>query len=242
MINFSLILPTRGRPKRFSAMLNSIVATTHELSQTELIVGLDNDDKHLDEYERIINKMNGNVDELMKESFSIKTLIQDRPKNLCEYYNAMAKKSEGKYIWALNDDCLIRTNGWDSLILDKIKTQGLKVFYVRIGGDGHKAYYTGMGHNFASGFPMLSRTAVEVMGYYYNPKIKGYKADKLTHNVFYQAEAIINAPEIDIHHFKGASIGDDTWANLKKMGQPLRGIVTDMAHDIKKIKGVNKNG
>ena len=167
-MNFTIIVPSRGRPVWAKKLLYSIRQTTDDLSRVEIILVLDDDDEFVKDYvfvKEIYSEMN------------IEIIVQERAEMHSEYYiNRPARASKAKYIWPLNDDCTIYTKGWDTIICEKAKKSKSGIFYGRIGGSNHKIHYQGT-PEYASGFPLLSKKAVDVLGFFFFPHIVGYGAE-----------------------------------------------------------------
>lgn len=227
-INFSLILPSRCRPQYLKKLLDSIYKKTKDLLSIEVLVCIDKDDPCFNEYIELSQQY---------KSFLLRMLMMDREKRLCAYYDIMAEKSSGKYVWALNDDCEIETENWDAMFLNKVEKHHSKIFYARIGGTGHKYYHSNL-TGYSSGFPILSREAIDVLGYFYNPAFVSYHSEKYLHIVFNQSDAVIDMNDIGVKHKKGKAINDDTYKTMKKNSGVPKGI--NIEADITKIKNAIK--
>jgi len=97
----SVLLPTRGRPALYQESLASLRNTA--LSQFEVCVGLDPDD--VDTYEGLVDP---NTCWIAPERYGYR--------NLHLYYNALAERSTGDWLFLWNDDAIMTTVGWDRLI------------------------------------------------------------------------------------------------------------------------------
>lgn len=108
MINFessypliSLLLPSRGRPALVNRLFASIVETTSDLGQIEVVLYVDEDDigSHA----------------LDSEDFRVVRIIGPAL-TMGGYNTACFKKAQGDVIILANDDMVIRTKGWDNRI------------------------------------------------------------------------------------------------------------------------------
>lgn len=97
----SLILPTRGRPALVERFFGSLEKMTSHLDQIEVILYVDEDDissHHLD-----------------SQSFHV-TRIIGPALSMGGYNSACFERSHGEIIILVNDDIVIRTQGWDERI------------------------------------------------------------------------------------------------------------------------------
>src|SRR5882672_9760370 len=111
-MRFSIILPSRERVQLLVNLLVSISNTTTNKEQIEVLIAIDDDDKDT-----------LSVTANFKEYFPFCRFYTCKRSNqhAQDYYNYLSKRAIGKYLLALNDDCLFLTDGWDSLIWDKLE-------------------------------------------------------------------------------------------------------------------------
>ena len=103
----SILIPTRNRSKKLDRFLKTLNQKTFKLSRIELLILLDLDEPEFEDYTRILNNYNNNLE------------IKIFKKNLrthAERNNFLAKNSSGTIIFPANDDIIIDTNNWDGLI------------------------------------------------------------------------------------------------------------------------------
>ena len=101
------MIPTRNRSKKLDRFLKTLNQKTFKLSRIELLILLDLDEPEFEDYTRILNNYNNNLE------------IKIFKKNLrthAERNNFLAKNSSGTIIFPANDDIIIDTNNWDGLI------------------------------------------------------------------------------------------------------------------------------
>jgi len=139
---FSLILPTRDRPKLAYRLLKSIRETTSNIDKIEVVLYLDEDD----------------ADSQQIDYPGVPLLkIVGNDKNMGVIINKCYDKSQGKFIMLINDDMIFRTKNWDDKIINEFAnfSDGIAIIY------GNDLYY---GKRVPT-FPILSRIACEIMGH-----------------------------------------------------------------------------
>lgn len=184
---FSLILNTRDRPLHLNILLESIKNNTYNLNDIEVLISADNDD--------------GNTLWFVENNKILWpwTTFEfiDRDKNLHKRLNSLAKKAKGKYIWVLNDDCEILTKNWDNIsynILENIyNIDGIKYGHTKCNSADKKP-----NTNYSS-FPIISKKAVETIGYFMNDNIIGLGGDVHIWRIYNEINRIIDLP-INIRH------------------------------------------
>ena len=106
----SVILPTRKRVEALTRSLNSLKNTAKDADSYEVVIAFDDDD--LDSKKDI------------ESAFpNIHTIVFPHVgyKYLHEYYNRLAAESRGDWLFVWNDDAIMETQGWDSLIEESDK-------------------------------------------------------------------------------------------------------------------------
>ncbi len=104
----SLLLPTRERAKKFERLLNSLIETCQDKNRIEILLLIDEDDKDIFEYKKIIKKR---IFESLKFSLIIKNLNTHAIRN-----NYLANLSNGDIIFPINDDMIFISDKWDDQI------------------------------------------------------------------------------------------------------------------------------
>jgi glycosyltransferase involved in cell wall biosynthesis len=173
MINFSIIFPTRERPKLLSALLRTIETTTSEKDKIEVLVVYDDDDRETDKTVEIFEEFYRDI--------KLRFYRVERSRNFSrDYYSFLAKKSKGRYVWAINDDAEFWTQGWDKIVLLKaeeyLRDKPDRVVYIKVSDETH-----GEG---ATCFPILSKESVEALGHFFNPLYPTWSADLKLYTVF----------------------------------------------------------
>jgi len=163
MIKISLLLPSRGRPKKFNRLISSINKTTFDLSSIELISIHDNDDESFCEIE-------------FKKCKFKNIQIKSEQSSMGFYNSECLKKSSGESIILINDDVIFKTKNWDKLV----NNLALK----------HKdSIYLGYGNDLFKGsklptFPILNRALIELIKDPYPVEYKGAFIDTHLNDLF----------------------------------------------------------
>ncbi|MBY0514690.1 MAG: glycosyltransferase family 2 protein [Gemmataceae bacterium] len=100
---FSLIVPTRGRPAQLARFLDSLAAATRRPSRVEVILVIDADDPA---------SQGVNHPRLM-----IRRSIGPAGRTMGQLNQDGYAASAGDYVMLLNDDAIVRTRGWDAVVL-----------------------------------------------------------------------------------------------------------------------------
>lgn len=235
-MRFSLLIPTRGRRKMLVDFLDSIYESTDYPEGVEVLLKVDDDEV----------STNYEFSEEFKKRLNIKIFVETRSPRLAnDYYNYMAARAQGDYIWPLNDDCLMikpALYGWDTIILDKMANLGLqgKIAYLNMGVTGHTDLF--------SPFPMVSKEVIKCLGYLHSPLINTWDSDVILWNIFNGLKNIYGIDRIidfrrDIairHHNSAGDIGDATqdWMrqNHNKHGGMTAGAFKDHGHYIEPVE------
>ena len=146
----SILLPSRERSIKFKRMLNSIIQTCKNLNRIELLILLDNDDKEINEYKKIISEKKYKS---LNIFVFIKSLSSHSKRN-----NYLAEKSKGQIIFPFNDDVVFKSFYWDDEIdkeFSKVKNMPFCLWV----DSGQKYNYL------HSDFPIINRNWYEKLGY-----------------------------------------------------------------------------
>ena len=102
----SVLLPTRKRIDRLDRALNSLYGLCDRRDQVEVVLRIDDDDHETRKYltER-------------GETFIVGPRMRGYA-SLPHFMNQCAERSSGDVLLMCNDDCVFRTPGWDSKVLD----------------------------------------------------------------------------------------------------------------------------
>lgn len=178
---------SRSRHAMFSSLCESIKNTTS--LDYEIIAGLDLDDPDLLRYINIsktINNCHLNID--------------NRNSNLHVRMNKMLNEVNGKYIFVLNDDCVLTTKNWDekaSLILDNF---GDVVYGRTLDNSIDRVDPT------YAAFPIVSTIAAKKLGLIMDDTYGNHGADVMTYRIYKEANKVVNLDCVTIDHIFHNSI------------------------------------
>jgi len=105
----SVLLPTRGRFAAFKKSVESLLDTSNDINNFEILLAMDNDD-----IETVRD-----TEEYIKYKNNIRLFLCDRHHylNLNNYYNDLSEKSIGNSLFLWNDDAIMGSSGWDDIII-----------------------------------------------------------------------------------------------------------------------------
>lgn len=102
-VDFSFLLPTRGRPDRIQNLFNSIVETARHPENIEIILYVDEDDTQSHSVTHPVLKLVTHIGPRVPMGKMIQTCYA---------------KSRGEYIMLLGDDNVFRTQNWDERVIE----------------------------------------------------------------------------------------------------------------------------
>lgn len=103
-IQFSLLLPTRGRAPLVRRLFDSLVQTTADLRCLEVVLYIDEDD--------------GQTQKISYPTLSLIKIV-GRPRQTMGYMNrTCCDASHGRYVMLMNDDAVFRTPSWDTRVFE----------------------------------------------------------------------------------------------------------------------------
>jgi hypothetical protein len=193
-------------------LMNSIYEKAEFKNDIEFLIKIDDDDVTSDYHVLLADNFRGKV--------KYEVFVETRSHHICnDYYNYLANKANGEFIWPLNDDCiLVGPDGWDHEVIHQVHGAGLsrKISYTYVGVVGHGETY--------SPFPIVSRETVQALGWLHDPKITTWKSDEILGNIFqglrniHGIDRVINLKDrVTIDHFNWCgSIGDETQEHMKE--------------------------
>jgi hypothetical protein len=239
-MNFTLILPSRGRTKQLERFLFLCETSTFDKSNTEIIITADDDDNET------INLLKSWGE---KTKFDFTLRIGPRPESLTEVHNDMAKIAKGRYIFALNDDAELMTNHWDTIALkyikdfqDKHQVKDDIVYGYPIENSVDKI----AGKRYAA-FAIISAQAVQTLGYFMYNRFYGHGGDSALYKIYEAVNRVIDMPDILIDHVYHNSLlrvytPDKTGYEMRVKSQQsvaisnLDPFTIDLSNDIKLLK------
>jgi hypothetical protein len=177
-IIFSILVPTRERPEQLEAFIESVSNTAFNRSIVEILVAYDNDDKKTHLY---IQKLNRRFGSLVKFYSKQRSNMLNR-----DYFNWLQRFSNGTFLITCHDDCRFLTQSWDQILANKLKGYlSNKVDYIVYAN---------------SAFPVISRNAVEILGYTVHPDFPSWGAGRYLERLFQSLNRLMPLSEIVIDH------------------------------------------
>ena len=149
----------------------------------ELIVGMDLDDKTGSRYNRLFDKVD-----------NISLVYTKRCNNLHTKMNNLFSLTKGKYIFVLNDDCLVVNKHWDLSAKESLDSFG-DIVYGRTYDDSIDRVDSSY-----SAFPIVSRLAVEKLGFVMDETFGNHGSDVITYRIYDNAEFVVDLPEVKVSH------------------------------------------
>lgn len=111
--SIAVLLPTRSRTDALTASVSSIVNLAGDISRIQLIFGFDDDDTvGLNHFKTVIQPFLDQR-EVEYEAQAFKSMGYA---GLNRYYNHLAKSASADWLFVWNDDAVMETQGWDSVI------------------------------------------------------------------------------------------------------------------------------
>lgn len=141
-IEFSLLLPTRGRVALVQRLLDSIVATSSDVGRVEVVLYIDKDDSA--------------SQTLSHPVLSLAKIIRPPGTTMGKMNCACYEASHGRYVMLINDDLIFRTPYWDARVI-KAFSQFPDDIALVYGNDLDQG-------RAVPTFPIVSRSVCEVLG------------------------------------------------------------------------------
>lgn len=162
------------------SLYKSIMQTSS--MDNELIVGLDYDDPLLKRYDEIARFSN------------VKIETKERSSNLHDRINSLESLVDGRYIFVMNDDCVLVNKGWDLKAYDILKNFGSVVY-----GRTYDNSVDKVNRNYAS-FPIVSKMAVIKLGFIMDNTFGNHGSDVMTYRIYEHAEKVVDLKCVEIDH------------------------------------------
>lgn len=209
----SLLVPTRDRTANIQRLIENIVTTAGNLNNIELLFACDSDDASSMYF---INQQRNKY-----PSLNMKYYYRDRSEWLNrDYYNWLADKSSGEFCWLMGDDLIFTKQKWDITILAEIDKfladKKDRILFVNVQSDTPNP--PGIHYKF-TGFPIISKEAIETVGFFMIPEIPSWCADYLL-PLLYDNPKVKRALNIDgifLSHISSHTqkiLGDNVTYNL----------------------------
>lgn len=178
-ITLSLLLPTRQRVDHLDRFLKSLIENTSCLKTIEIIIYVDNDDIASQKYEN--------------KGLNITKVIGPRL-TMGQYNTVCYSYSAGNIVMLANDDVVIETRDWDSLLKTELSKVSDEV-YLAYPNDGFNK------KNLCT-FPILSRKTCEALVYPFPPLYKRLFIDTHVMDVFIRLNRCIKQRVIYLEDIK----------------------------------------
>lgn len=185
-MDFSFILPSRGKISDIVKMLDSFERTTKNKDELEILFVFDH------------GTYNGIPEYINSLKYGFITKFYYQPHSTWwtrDYFNFLANRTAGDNICAFNDDAWMKTNHWDVKIKKAIQETGWSIYMVDIPDSARIKYQ----HTFPC-FPMISRKGMNAVGFFFHEQVKVYPADKVLHEVYNKIERVIPIDNVLIQH------------------------------------------
>lgn len=186
-IDFSVVMPVRGNIDGLRITLGSFNLFTAQRDRFEVILVVDDDDPDASFYLKLRGKF----------GYDIRVLIVKRSDNFSnDYYNAGAKLALGTNIMVFNDDCYMQTYGWDDIVRAKVvaNPQFNGVYLVDMMDSTHDSTAS------YPKFPMISRKAVDSLGFFFFPQVRQWPSDKCIWDLYNGVGCVIPCHEVKMQH------------------------------------------
>lgn len=193
--DISILLPTRGRTDSLFKSLSSLFDLAKDTSKLEIRLGYDNDDAvGIEHFKSILQPW---LDE-KKISYTALLFNPVGYSRLHEYVNHLAKGADCKWYFFWNDDALMETQDWDSVI--KSYTDQFKLLAVRTHND----------HPYSI-FPIVPKEWFDVLGHLSQHQMN----DAWLSQIAYQLDIMERIP-VFVKHDRSDLTGNNTDETFKK--------------------------
>jgi glycosyltransferase involved in cell wall biosynthesis len=204
-MQLSLLLPTKDRVPRLTNFLNSVVATADNLNEVEVILLVDDDDQATIDFDYEDKSLN--LTKLVRPHASM-----GRANHSC------MENAQGKIIMLVNDDIIVREQGWDSKIIKAAEqfSDGIFLLYPNDLFKGEKL----------SVFPILSKKFCELVKEPFPLCFQGAFIDTHLSDIFQRLKGkghnrVVYLPDVvfeHMHYRLGKGSKDKTYTDRKRFG------------------------
>ena len=218
----SIICPTRDRVHNLERVLISLERTCCDVNNFEIIFICDSDDIASMAY---LNQAKARFPKIHMSHYAReRTEFLNR-----DYFNWALQFAKGKLFWVFGDDLEMVHSEWDKAIFDYLynfwKGRDDRIAYISVKCDTPTP--PGIDHPFAC-FPIMSREAVEKVGFFMIPEIPSWCSDYAISKLYYESNRLMTMKEQLVKHIgveTGAIIGDKVTERMdmihKKYNSPL---------------------
>lgn len=189
MKKFSIVLPTKNNISGLLVTLGCFELFTHDKKALEIILVVDIGDKDIVSYKRLQRRY----------SYDIRVLEVEHTDDFCRgYYNKGASEACGENIMVFNDDCYVHTTKWDLRILERIQNNAHfnGVYLVSL----MDSTFNDTPEMPFPRFPMISKKAVDTIGFFFYPQVRMYPADKVIYDLYKAVGCVITCHDVKLQH------------------------------------------
>lgn len=167
---------SRARPSILETNVTNILSLADNPEEVEILIGADLDD--LSTHKTVVDLQDqfGGVDS------NITLVIRERFKNLHQFYNLLASKACGSYVWGMNDDSICEIPSWDTDFANQIEKQ-IASYKDRIG-------YFAISSNSADSlgdygeFPIVTQEALTTVGFMDYEGVAAWGCDRIMQRIY----------------------------------------------------------
>jgi hypothetical protein len=182
-MKFSLLCPTRARIKEVERLLRNLQETATNLGQIEILFVIDEDDGPTIQFFNIISHQHLYENLNLSHYLRMRSDFTNR-----DYYNWLADKAKGDYLWAIADDVIFLIKDWDTIITKRIedylqdKPDRIMCAGIKDSTPLPKRELP----NFPC-FPLVTREAYKFFDFLLHPQIPTWGADFLLYSLYHGA-------------------------------------------------------
>lgn len=190
--SISVLLPTRGRVASLEKTIRSLLDLADDAKKIEILLAVDRDDP------ATIDFASETLRDLLRDHYGCGlTVMTFNPigyLRLNEYLNALTKVSTGDWLFFVNDDAVMTTQGWDR----EITAHNGRTCLLRAETNNQHPYAI---------FPILPRSWIEVTGHISAHQIN----DAWVSHIGYMLDIVVNIP-VYVRHERCdlTGLNDDT--------------------------------
>jgi hypothetical protein len=235
-MNFSIILNTRGRVEQLKRFIQALDFSTSNIFDVEVVIRCDIDDLPTTTYLNNINQ---------QSPLGYNVIAGVRPFSLNASINELAAAAKGKYIFVLNDDAEVHTPDWDQVALnyfDEYKSKHNIKDDILYGLTSDTSADKPVGKTYAS-FPIISRQAVQALGYFMDPRFVGLGGDSGIYRVYQAIDRVVEMPNLIVDHVFHDTIfkvmaPDRTAAEMRAntYANPIDPFTIDITDSVQRLK------
>jgi hypothetical protein len=185
--DFSVVIPVRNNIGGLLVTLGAFDLFTAQKDMLEVVLIADNDDSDLETYRKISKKY----------KYDIQVLSVEKSDNFSrDYYNHGVTCSSGGNVMVYNDDCYMQTNHWDDIIRERISANkhfnGIYLVSLMDSTFNDTVPFPK--------FPMLSRKAIDTVGFFFYPQVRMWPADKVIYDLYKAVGCVITCHNVKMQH------------------------------------------